>query len=240
MSGGTLFLIPWHIGNALDTTYRAAELVRRLDLLLVEDLDDARFQLKLCLGVDAGAKTLREIPEEPSPRFRDELLSALQGGDAGLLSSGGVPGFVDPGAWLVADLRARGAPVRALAGPSVLSTMLSLSGVEWRQHRDSSFTFAFFPGCAPGSREEEAFLAVARRPETILVLLRPAELARCLALLRAEVGPRPVTLFFDLTKPPGSFALADQVRTMTCAEWLGVLSRLPWDGIGDLALMVGR
>lgn len=239
MSAGRLFLIPWHIGDALDTTFRAAALARRLDVFLVEDAEDARFQLGLFLGEKARGKTLLEIPEAADQDFLRRVLAELARGDAGMLSSGGAPAFVDPGAWVVAELRRRGVELRALAGPSCLTTMLALSGVEWRRERDGVFSFAFFADGPLGGSEERAFLRAAARPEALFVFLRPQSLRRCLSLLRTAAGPRPVTLFFDLTKPRRRFPLADRALTRTSAEWLEALPGLPWDKISDVALMVG-
>lgn len=239
MSAGRLLLIPWHIGNVLDTTVHAAMEVRRLRTLLVEDLRDVRFQLRRTLDEDADAKTLLLLPERPDPSFLDGVLAALEREDVGLLSSGGAPAFVDPGSWVVAEVRRRGIEVQALAGASCLSTMLALSGLEWRQGGANAFSFTLFIDGPPGGTEERDFDAAARRREAVFVLLQAAQVPRCLERLRPLVGERPVTLFFDLTKPREQFPLADAVRTLRCEEWLDAARGLPWDRISDVALMVG-
>jgi len=240
VSAGRLFLIPWHVGDVLDTTFNAAMLVRRLDVLLVEDEADARFQLKQVLNEDAAGKTLLTIPESADAAFLKRVLAQLVRGDAGMLSSGGVPGFIDPGAWVVAELRRRGVEVKALAGASCLTTMLALSGVEWRSDPDCVFSFAFFFDGPAGSREQVGFLRAAARPEHLFVFVNAPALERCLELLEPVVGARPVTLFFDLTKAREFFPLADQVRTMPCPAWRKALKTLPRERISDVALMVGR
>lgn len=237
MSAGRLLLIAWHIGNALDTTVHAGLEVRRLRTLLVEDLEDARFQLRSALAEDADRKTLLRLPEKRDAAFLERVLAALEREDVGLLSFGGAPAFVDPGSWVVAEIRRRGLAVKALAGASCLSTMLSLSGLEWRQGGANSFTFILFIDDLKGAEKQE-FETIARRREAVFVLLQVAQLPRCLKRLRPLVGERPMTLFFDLTKPRDRYPLADQVRTLTCREWLGVLGALPWDRISDVALMV--
>lgn len=236
---GKLLLIPWHIGNALDTTVRAGLEVRRLRTLLVEDVEDARFQLRRTLDEDADAKTLLRLPEAPDAAFLERVLAALEREDVGLLSSGGAPAFVDPGSWVVASARARGAAVQALAGASCLGTLLALSGVEWRQGGANAFSFTLFIDGPEGGVEERDFAAAARRREALFVLLQTAQLGRCLERLEPLIAERPVTLFFDLTKPLERFPLADAVRTRTCPEWLAALPELPWDRISDVSLMVG-
>jgi 16S rRNA (cytidine1402-2'-O)-methyltransferase len=239
VSEGRFFVIPWHIGDTGDTTFNAAAAVKRLETLLVEDLADARYQLRECLGVETSGKRLLVVPEKTDLAFLDRVLDALSREDVGMLSSGGTPGFIDPGAWLVAALRERGAAIKALAGPSCLSAMLSLSGIEWRSS-PNAFTFAFFLDNESGGREDEEFVERARRKEPLLVFLQATSLERCLRLLAPEIGGRAVTLFFDLTKTPRrTFPLADEVRSLTAARWLEALPDLPWNKVHDVALMVG-
>jgi 16S rRNA C1402 (ribose-2'-O) methylase RsmI len=237
---GRLILLPWHIGHACDLTTGVAAEVARLRMLLVESVDHARRELREILGIDMEAKELRAIPERPDPAFLRWLVAVLAREDVGLMASGGIPAFIDPGAWLVAALRERGVELVPRAGASCLGTMLSLSGIEWRNKAHSSFSFAFFLDGPPGCSEERAFRRIARRREPLFVFLRPTRVERCLRVLRDEVGERPVSLFFDLTKGRSRrFPLSDEVRTMTCAEWLVALPKLPWKRISDVALMLG-
>lgn len=237
---GSLILVPWHIGNARDLTVSAAAEARRLRVLLVESVEDARRELSGRLRLDPEAKDLRAVPEKRDPAFRAEVLRLLEREDVGLLASGGVPGFVDPGAWLVGDLRARGADIVPLAGASCLSTLLSLSGIEWRDKETNAFTFAFFLDGAPGGEEERRFLEVVRRREPVVVFLARASAGRCLRLLRGAAARRPVTLFFDMTKRAGGdYPMADKVLTKTAAQWLQAWGEVPWERVSDVALMVG-
>ncbi|MBI5499179.1 MAG: hypothetical protein HY907_02980 [Deltaproteobacteria bacterium] len=236
---GCLHLLPWHIGHGADVTARVVADVTRLRMLLVESVDNARHELRRLRGVDPAAKELRTIPETPDPGFLDWLVAVLRREDVGMMASGGIPAFVDPGAWVVAALRERGVRIVARPGPSCLTTMLSLSGIEWRLDTNA-FSFAFFLDVPPDSRGERRFRLVARRPEPLFVFLRKTRVERCLRVLRDEVGSRPVSLFFDLTKGRSRyFPLGDEVRTMTCAGWLAALRTLPWARISDVALMVG-
>ncbi|MCM2305316.1 MAG: SAM-dependent methyltransferase, partial [Elusimicrobia bacterium] len=127
----TLFLVPWHIGNRLDITVNAARVARELRVFLAEEPELTRRQFEGDLGVDCKGKEFLLIPEKEDPRFLKEVLARLAAQDVALICSGGIPCFIDPGAWLVRSLRAREVPVRALAGASILSTMLSLSGMDW-------------------------------------------------------------------------------------------------------------
>jgi 16S rRNA C1402 (ribose-2'-O) methylase RsmI len=238
---GRLVLVPWHIGNAQDLTFRAVAEIRLRRLLLVESVPDARRELQENLRLDLSGKELLAIPEQSDAAFLERVLAALSHEDAAMLASGGTPAFIDPGAWLVAELRKRGVEIAALAGASCLTNMLALSGVEWRVGRNNSFTFAFFLDSKPGGEEERRFKGLARRKEPLFVLLPAAAFERCLRVLGPAVGRRPVTVFFDMTKRTrGKYPMAEKVLTMTCERWLKAAKVIPWDKVSDLALMVGR
>lgn len=236
---GRFFLIPWHIGDVRDLTFNALSLVRRLDFLLVEDVESARRDL-IRLRADPRAKTLVAVPRDSDPALTARVLSALAGGDVGLVASGGIASFVDPGAWLVSELRRLGVSLVATAGASALTTMLALSGIEWRAKTTSNFTFAMFFDEDGDGRADGRFIALARRREPLFVFLKKSEVARCMALLEPVVKDRPVTLYFDLAKsPPEKFPLSGVVRARACSQWRRELSSLPWDRIDDVSLMVG-
>jgi 16S rRNA C1402 (ribose-2'-O) methylase RsmI len=237
---GRLILLPWHVGDARDITVGVAAELARLRTILVESVEGARRELRGILRIDPAAKDLRAVPVLPDPAFLRGVVETLALQDVGLMASGGAPAFVDPGAWLVAALRARGTRVVARGGASCLATMLALSGIEWCDKRTCCFTFAFFLDGPDDTADERRFRRLARRPEPLFVFLRRTRLERCLRVLRDEVGRRPVTLFFDLTKGPSRrFPLADEVRSATCERWLALLPRLPWGRLSDVSLMVG-
>lgn len=86
---GRLLLIPWHIGNAQDLTFRAASAAHGLHLLLVESETDARRELAQNLGADSAKKELWTIPESRDEEFLGRVLEALAREDVGMLASGG-------------------------------------------------------------------------------------------------------------------------------------------------------
>jgi 16S rRNA C1402 (ribose-2'-O) methylase RsmI len=155
----------------------------------------------------------------------------------GLVSSSGVPCFVDPGAWLVREARARGVPVVALGGASSLSTLLALSGYDWIDHPPTrAFSFVFFE---PGADPAYFRAVVGRREEPVVVYLPKGGFDACLAELGPLAGGRAVTAFFDLTRPPRTgFPYANEVRTLSCAAWRRRGRRIRWDKVSDVALLV--
>ena len=235
----TFFLIPWHIGNRLDITVHTARAARDLRVFLAEEPDLTRRQFQSDLGVDCRGKEFLSIPESEDPDFLKEVLARLGREDVGLIASGGIPCFIDPGSWLVARLREKGISIVALAGPSILSTMLSLSGVDWagKQCRGS---FVFYLSAAPGGRMNPSFQeAVRREDEPVFVFLAIRQFRGCLAEMRPLIGDRLVSAFFDLTKGSGpKYPYADRVVTHDCRAWLKEADRIPWKDVSDVSLMV--
>ena len=217
-------------------TLRAISTTNRLRCLVTEDAAEAREQL-LKLRLDCAGKEFLEVPARPQPAFLRRVLDRLRVEDVGMVSLGGVPCFMDPGGWLVRELRERRVPVMALAGASSLTTILALSGYDWIETpRSRSFSFVFFDEHG----DQSAFrAAVARAGEPVVVFIRKHAFVDCLRGMRGLVKSRRITAFFDLTKnPPEKYPYADRVRTLDCAGWLREAARIRWPEVADVALLV--
>ncbi len=235
----TLFLVPWHIGNRLDVTVHAARVARKLRVFLAEDPGLTREQFTRDLGIDCAGKEFLLIPEKEDPAFLKTVLARLAAEDAALICSGGIPCFIDPGAWLVKRLREREQPVRALAGASILSTMLSLSAVDWTGTHNRG-SFVIYLEASPRGGGDVVFLdAVRREREPVFVFLNIHKFRECLSVMKPIIGRRQVSVFFDLTKKTrGKYPYADRVMSMGCAAWLKEAEKIPWAEISDIALML--
>lgn len=235
----SFLLIPWHIGNMRDVTVHAAQAARRTRVFLAEEPGLTRLQFEKDLGIDCRGKEFLPIPEKADPAFLKEVLARLREEDVALICSGGIPCFIDPGAWLVKSLRERGTPVTALAGASILSTMLSLSGVDWTGTHNRG-TFLIYLASGPDGGPHASLLeAVRREDEPVFVFLALDQFEECLRTMEGAVGGRLVTAFFDLTKVPRTrFPYADRVITLNCRAWRKEAGRIPWKRVSDVALMV--
>lgn len=238
-SKNTLFLVPWHIGNRLDITVHAARVARNMRVFLTEEPALTRRQFEGDLGVDCKGKEFLLIPEKEDPKFLKEVLAKLAVEDVALICSGGIPCFIDPGAWVVKRLRERDMPVRALAGASILSTMLSLSAMDWTGTHNRG-TFIIYLASGPKGGVHASLLeAVGRQDEPVFIFLALTQFRECIANIEPVIGKRLVSVFFDLTKKTkGKYPYADRVITMTCREWLKEDVRIPWKEISDIALMI--
>lgn len=234
-----LFLVPWHIGNRLDITVHAARVARNMRVFLAEEPALTRKQFEDDLGIDCAGKEFLLIPEKEDPAFLAEVLSRLAKEDAALICSGGIPCFIDPGAWLVKRLRERKAPIRPLAGASILSTMLSLSAVDWTGTHNRG-TFLIYLAAGPGGGVHPSLLeAVSREDEPVFLFLGVGQFRECLTGIAPVIGTRKVSVFFDLTKKTkGKYPYADRIMTMSAREWLKEALSVPWKEISDIALMI--
>ncbi|MBI4676593.1 MAG: hypothetical protein HY748_03320 [Elusimicrobia bacterium] len=232
----TLYLIPWHIGARGDMTLNAVHMARRLRAFLAEEAEEARSQFFKVLRLDCAGKEFLTIPARPEPGFVNRVLALLAKEDVGLVSSGGMPCFADPGGWLVRDLRSRGVDIAPMAGASSLTTLLTLSGFDWLEDPPTRrFSFTFFEETGPHDDFRET---VGRRFEPVIVFLRARAFASCLKMMKDLAGQRPIAAFFDMTKPKPKFPYADQVRTMSANEWEAGVKKVRWEKVSDIALMI--
>lgn len=125
--GPRLIMISTPIGNLGDISFRAVEGLRSLDVLYCED---TRRTAKLLNHLNIQIQKL-SCPHFKERQRAKEIVQALhQGQVVGFVSDAGVPGFQDPGAILVEEVRAAGFPVEVIGGVSSLTHFISGLGRE--------------------------------------------------------------------------------------------------------------
>ncbi|MBM4435758.1 MAG: 16S rRNA (cytidine(1402)-2'-O)-methyltransferase [Actinobacteria bacterium] len=187
---GTLYVVATPIGNLEDLTFRAARILREVDLVVAEDTRRAQTILRH-LGSDRRAISYHAH----SPESReDAIVTRLRHGDVALITDAGTPGLADPGPELIARVRAEGMPVVPVPGASALATALSV------------VTFARQPvtfiGFLPErrARREKLVRRTAAAARTLVVYLPPHGAAEAVAELHAWLGDPRVALCRELTK----------------------------------------
>jgi 16S rRNA C1402 (ribose-2'-O) methylase RsmI len=125
----TLYLVPGHLGDAMDLSRRALQILAQVPTIVVEQgtVEGARTLLETA-GIDPATKRFVEIDVDPvTGRDRVELVRAiaLRRESACLFGvAEGAPAFVDPGSGVIAEAVRLGMIVRAVGGPSALTLAL--------------------------------------------------------------------------------------------------------------------
>lgn len=186
-----LYVVPTPLGNLGDLTRRAEEILRAVPWVAAED---TRHSGPLLKQIGSPARTLpahRHNEHEAAAR----ILEKLQGGESvALISDAGTPGISDPGARIVATVRAAGCKVVPLPGPCAVTTALSASGL-----LDEHFLFyGFLPN--KGGQRRQAIAALRDYPCALAFYEAPHRVLETVADLAAVLGERTLVIARELTK----------------------------------------
>ncbi|MCA0214265.1 MAG: 16S rRNA (cytidine(1402)-2'-O)-methyltransferase [Proteobacteria bacterium] len=211
---GALYVVATPIGNLADISLRALHVLQLADAVACEDTRHTQSLLR-AYGIERGGAQLLAVHQHNEAEAAQAVVQRLQQGQRiAYASDAGTPAVSDPGARLVAAVRAAGLRVVPLPGASSVTAALSAAG-SVAHDGGSGFVFAgFLPGKA-GERDA-AVQALASEPRTVVLLEAPHRmeaLARALAVL----GARPVTVAREITKQ------FEDIATLACdglAAWL--------------------
>jgi 16S rRNA (cytidine1402-2'-O)-methyltransferase len=185
-----LYLVATPIGNLGDLSPRAAETLRRADLVLAED---KRVSAKL-LAHAGSAAPMATYNDHSSPAEREAVLTRLGGQAVALVSDAGTPLISDPGFKLVRAARAEGHAVYTVPGPTAAIAALTLSGLP-----TDRFLFAgFLPPKAKARAEAIAELAAVRA--TLIFYESGPRLGDTLGALVETLGSREAAVAREITK----------------------------------------
>jgi 16S rRNA (cytidine1402-2'-O)-methyltransferase len=188
----TLYVVATPIGNLGDITLRALEVLRAADVIAAED---TRVTMRL-LNRHGIAGKLMAVHEHNERRAAERMTGLLAAGKTvALVSDAGTPGIADPGAQVVAAVRAAGYPVVPIPGPNAAATAVSASGFE-----TGRFLFCgFLPARAAERRRDLATLAM--QTSLLVFYEAPHRVAESVADLCAALGgARRIVIGRELTK----------------------------------------
>src|SRR3546814_3712533 len=120
---GKLYLIPTPSGNLDDITYRAVQLLKEADTLLVEDTRHAARLLKH-LGIERKMHAHHQHNEHKVLKGLIHLLQ--EGQQVALISDAGTPGISDPGFLLVRECIREHIAVETLPGATAFVPALEI------------------------------------------------------------------------------------------------------------------
>ncbi|MBW8328470.1 MAG: 16S rRNA (cytidine(1402)-2'-O)-methyltransferase [Thiobacillus sp.] len=187
-----LYVVATPIGNLGDITLRALDILKRVDRVAAED---TRVSGQLLAHFNIS-KPLVSIREHNEREAADGVIARIVAGDAiAYVSDAGTPAVSDPGARLVAAVRAAGLRVVPIPGASAVTAALSAAGMEsgqWLFH-------GFLPPKSGARRAQLQTLAAL--PAALVFYEAPHRIEETLADMAAELdSSRQVTLARELTK----------------------------------------
>lgn len=200
------------IGNVADMSLRAIHVLGLVDAVACEDTRVTAGLLQR-LGLH---RELLSVHEHNESRAAEQIVARLAAGQrVAYVSDAGTPAVSDPGARLVAAVRAAGFRALPLPGPSSVAAALSVAG-DVGEGGQEGFRFA---GFAPvKAKARDAWLQAALATGQTTVLFEAPHRIEALLLALAVVGPqRRLTICRELTKQ------FEQIVTLQCAEapaWL--------------------
>jgi 16S rRNA (cytidine1402-2'-O)-methyltransferase len=187
----SLYLVPTPIGNLADITLRALEILRTVDLILVEDTRTSGFLLKHH-GVNKPLQSFHNFNEH---KVVDRLILRLQGGEImALVSDAGTPGISDPGFLIARACINAGLAIECLPGPTAFVPALLKSGLP-------ADRFAF-EGFLPQKKGRLTMLkALATETRTMIFYESPYRLIKTLTQFGEHFGVfRKASVSRELTK----------------------------------------
>jgi 16S rRNA (cytidine1402-2'-O)-methyltransferase len=201
-----LYVVATPLGNLADITLRALAILGKVDAIAAEDTRHS----KRLLDYHGISTRLLAVHQHNENAAADGLVALLQQGQhIALITDAGTPAVSDPGARVVARVRAAGFPVAPIPGPSALIAALSVSGlVEGR---------FLFVGFLPAKRNARcAELGRLAGLDAALVFYEaPHRVAECVAdLVQVLGGARELVVARELTK------LHEQIAKMPLGEAL--------------------
>ncbi|MCW5664936.1 MAG: 16S rRNA (cytidine(1402)-2'-O)-methyltransferase [Piscinibacter sp.] len=190
---GALYVVATPIGNLADLSLRAIHLLGLADTIACEDTRHTAPLLRH-LGIDG--KALLPVHEHNERSAAEVVIARLAAGErVALVSDAGTPAISDPGAALVAAVRAAGYRCIPIPGASSALAAVSVAG----DLRGQGFRFVGFLPARSGERTQ-ALQALAASRETGVVFEAPHRIEALATALAAACGDRLLTLCRELTK----------------------------------------
>jgi 16S rRNA (cytidine1402-2'-O)-methyltransferase len=190
--GGVLYVVATPIGNLEDITLRALKTLKTVQLVAAEDTRRTGNLLRH-FNIDVPIISVHEHNE--GARVQKIVGRLAKGESVALVTDAGTPGVSDPGAGLVAAVRAEGFRIEPIPGASAVAAAISAAGI-----RSDGFTFLEFPPIRSKDRKNWfTALTDAAKDRAVVFFEAPHKLRRTLEELQILVD-RPIFVGRELTK----------------------------------------
>ena len=218
------------IGNLADITLRALHVLQLVDAVACEDTRHTQTLLR-AYGIDRNSHQLVALHQHNEAQAAQMVIERLRAGQRlAYVSDAGTPAISDPGARLVAAVRAAGLPVVPLPGASSVTTLLSVAGLANLAGDDTGFVFAGFLS-AKAAERAQTVQALASEPRAVVLLEAPHRI-EALAAALAVLAERPLTVGRELTKQ------FEEIATLSASEFPAWLSAEPNRLRGEFVLVL--
>ena len=186
------------IGNLADITLRALHVLQLADVIACEDTRHTQALLR-AYGIDKTGAQLLAVHQHNEAQAAQSVIERLrQGQRVAYASDAGTPAISDPGARLVAAVRAAGLHAIPLPGASSVTAALSVAGMADDDAQAGAFVFAGFLSSKAGERAS-AVEALRLEARSVVMLEAPHRID-ALATALATLGARQLTIGRELTK----------------------------------------
>lgn len=186
-----LYLVPSPIGNLQDITFRAIEILKKVDLILAED---TRTSSHLLNHYQIN-KPISPYHQHNEHKVLQHLVDQLlQGKTMAVLTDAGTPGISDPAFLLVRECVKSGIKVECLPGATAFVPALVNSGLPMNRF--------IFEGFLPLKKGRQTLLKqLVTEERTIIFYESPMRLVKTLEDFIVYFGPgRPCSVSRELTK----------------------------------------
>ncbi len=204
-----LYVVATPIGNLGDISQRALDTLRHVSVVAAED---TRMTKSLLAHFGIGAKLIA-VHEHNERHAADGIVKLLgEGQSVALVTDAGTPGVSDPGAQVVAAVRAAGFTVIPIPGASALVAAISASG-----EGEHGFLFHGFLPVKEGDRRR-ALEALKAIPYAIALYESPHRVVASVATIAAVMGDsRELVICRELTK---KFETIVRLKLSEAVAWL--------------------
>jgi 16S rRNA (cytidine1402-2'-O)-methyltransferase len=185
-----LYIVATPIGNLGDLSPRAADILSRADLIVVED---SRVTGKLLQHIGVK-RPMTPYHDHNAETVRPRLVERMAREAVALVSDAGTPLISDPGFKLVRAARAAGHAVVTIPGPCAAVAALTLAGLP-----TDRFLFAGFLPTKAKARGE-AIAEIAGLRATLVFYESGPRLGAALAALADGLGDREAAVTREITK----------------------------------------
>ncbi|MGL6268635.1 MAG: 16S rRNA (cytidine(1402)-2'-O)-methyltransferase [Chitinophagaceae bacterium] len=186
-----LHIIPTPIGNLADFTFRAVEILKRVDLILAEDTRTS----SVLLNHYQIHKPITPFHQHNEHKVTAHLVEQLeQGKEMALLTDAGTPGISDPAFFLVRACIQQGISLECLPGATAFVPALVNSGLPINRF--------CFEGFIPLKKGRHTLLTqLSTEPRTMVFYESPMRLVKTLEFFMQYFGEdRPCSVSRELSK----------------------------------------